>query len=318
MDIHDSVLLNESIALLEIKPGGVYIDGTFGRGGHTKAIIDSLEQMGILIVFDKDPDAIKYAVDNLNGVLVEDYIQLASKPRLSLVVVNDSFARFDYYLEILGVSGVDGILLDLGVSSPQLDDESRGFSFRFDSKLDMRMDNSKGVAASVWLNNATYEEIAKVLWEYGEERFSRKIASNILKRREVKEIETTFDLVEIIKRSIPQKFMDKHPAMRSFQAIRIYINNELTDLDEFLGKFPQKLNKSGRLVVISFHSLEDRQVKQCFSKLTEHNKLPKWVMKEDEAIQYKVIAKKIKPSLKEINANKRAKSALMRALVKLY
>ncbi len=300
---HYSVLLDESIDLLAIKPDGIYVDGTFGRGGHSQAILAKLGVNGQLIAFDKDPDAIAYAHEHM----------LDKRFRL----IHDSFAELKQHLAALNINKIDGILLDLGVSSPQLDTVERGFSFRFDATLDMRMDNTRGQSAKDWINHASEEQIAHVLWHYGEERFSRKIAKAIVAKRAQKPIETTTQLASIISENIHVKDKAQHPATRSFQAIRIFINNELGDLETILNDIPELLNKNARIVVISFHSLEDRIVKQAFNNLSTAEKLPKWVMLPDKAPEYKVIAKKMKASHKELEENKRSRSAVMRCLERL-
>ena len=299
--MHYSVLLKESIQQLNIKPDGIYVDGTLGRCGHSKEILAALGMGGRLIAFDRDIEAINYAKTNLVDV------------RLS--IIHDNFTNISRHLCSLGVGRVDGIILDLGVSSPQLDDGSRGFSFMQDAALDMRMDNTGGESACEWINRATEAEIADVLWRYGEERFSRRIAHNIVEDRAKNPIVSTLELAAIIARSVPRsKKYDKHPATRSFQAIRIYINNELGNLEEVLTELPEILNIGGRAVIISFHSLEDRIVKTFFNSLATANKLPKWVTEDEEEPNYKVIAKKIKASNQEVNENTRSRSAVMRAI----
>lgn len=302
--MHYSVLLHESIELLAIKPNGIYVDGTLGRCGHTREILKNLDENGRLISFDRDIEAIDYAKSNL----------LDSR----LTVIHDNFADIDLHLQKIGIEKIDGIILDLGVSSPQLDNAERGFSFSKNAALDMRMDNTRGESARDWINSASEADIADVLWKYGEEKFSRRIAANIVKTRHEKNIETTSELANIIASSIPKfKNYDKHPATRSFQAIRIFINNELGSLEELLNKLPNILAINARVVIISFHSLEDRIVKTYFNSLVDKNKLPKWVMQIEEEADYKVIAKKIKASINEINENTRSRSAVMRSLERL-
>ncbi len=300
---HYSVLLNESVELLSIKADGLYIDGTFGRGGHTQAILAKLNEQGRLIAFDKDPEAIAYAKE---FILDKRF-----------TIIHGSFSSLLSSLDGLKISKIDGLLLDLGVSSPQLDTQSRGFSFRFDAILDMRMDNTIGQSANEWINSANEEDIAYVLWHYGEERFSRKIAKAIIARRTQEPIVTTTQLAKLISENIHVKDKAQHPATKSFQAIRIFINNELGDLEKILLDSPKLLNKGARIVVISFHSLEDRIVKQAFNNLVSTDKFPKWVMVQNSAPEYKVIAKKIKASDKELAENKRSRSAVMRSLEKL-
>lgn len=301
--MHYTVLLKESIELLNIRPDGVYIDGTFGRGGHSKAILQQLGPQGKLIAFDKDIEAVEFAKANINDT------------RLSLI--QDSFANVEWHLARLKLTKVDGILLDLGVSSPQLDTAERGFSFRLDSDLDMRMDNTSGVSCKEWLNMVEEPELARILWQYGEEKFARKIARNIVVKRGEAPITRTTQLAKIIEASVPFKEKGQHPATRSFQAMRIFINNELNDLETILAKLPAILKVGARVVVISFHSLEDRMVKTAFNHLCQQNKLPKWVMAEDAAPEYKVIAKKVKADSHELAQNSRSRSAIMRCLERL-
>lgn len=301
MSLHYSVLLQESLDLLAIKPDGVYVDGTLGRAGHTKELLARLGVNGRLISFDKDPDAITYAKETIVD------------SRLS--VVHASFATLSTTLTSMGIQQVDGVLLDLGVSSPQIDTPERGFSFRFDAPLDMRMDNSKGISAAEWLNTVDEVELANVFWRYGEEKFSRRIARAIVATRTENPLTTTTQLANLISGLIPYKEKGQHPATRVFQAIRIQVNNELGDLEQVLATAPELLNLGGRLVVISFHSLEDRIVKTKFAELASSDKLPKWVMVQDEpSSEYKIIAKKIKASSDEISENGRSRSAIMRCL----
>lgn len=301
--MHYSVLLNESIELLDIKPDGLYIDGTFGRGGHSQAILERLSPIGRLISFDKDPEAIQFASN------------FASDKRF--MIVHDSFANATAHLDKMNIKKIDGVLLDLGISSPQIDTPERGFSFRFDAPLDMRMNNTQGISARDWLNTADYQELSKVFWEYGEEKFSRKIATKIIEVREDKPLKTTSDLAKLVESVITYKEKGQHPATRVFQATRIYVNNELNDVERILDDIPAYLSKNGRFVVISFHSLEDRIVKNKFTKLATGEKLPRWVMANDKPSDYKVIAKKVKASKEEVDENSRSRSAVMRCLEKI-
>lgn len=299
-NIHYPVLLKESIDLLDVKANGVYVDGTFGRGGHTREILSRLGPDGKIIAFDKDPDAHSYAAENFKD------------KRLTLI--HDSFANMTNCLANLGIKQVDGILLDLGVSSPQLDDEKRGFSFRFDAPLDMRMDTHSGVSAKEWINSVVEAHLADVLWNYGEERFYKRIAKAIVDKRQSAPIETTRELADIIDNAMPFKEKGKNPATRSFQAIRIFINNELGDLELLLAQVPDLLAVNGIMVVISFHSLEDRIVKNAFNSLAKAKSLPKWVMAEPELPDYLVIAKKVKASVSELEENVRSRSSILRAI----
>jgi len=304
---HKPVLLNEAIAVLDINPSGIYIDGTFGRGGHSQVIIERLNQSGRLIAFDKDPQAISMA----KKVFVNE-------PRFS--IVHGSFAELEMYLSTQDLCcKIDGILLDLGVSSPQLDDPERGFSFQKSGPLDMRMNDQSGMSASQWINKAKEEDIASVLYEYGEERYSRRIAKAIVRARKEQPLNDTRQLAEIIKQAHPRWEKKKHPATRSFQGIRIFINNELDDLDKCLMQSYQCLAKNGSLAVISFHSLEDRKVKRFFRDMAEGNKLPPDlpVIEADIDRKMKLTGKKIKAGKQELIDNPRARSAVLRAAKKL-
>lgn len=306
---HFPVLLDEAIELLNIKPDGLYVDGTFGRGGHSRKILEKLGENGRLIAFDKDPDAITYAHANIHDA--------------RFTIIHDSFANIDIALDAIldngSVSSVDGILLDLGVSSPQLDNQERGFSFRFDAPLDMRMDNTSGISAGEWINTVGELELGDVLWRYGEERFAKRIAKSIVLERKHSLITTTKQLADIIAAAIPfHNNAGQHKATRSFQAIRIMVNNELADLEKILDKIPALLKPDARLVVISFHSLEDRIVKTKFKQLSLGEQVPKWVMTTAESRPlFKIIAKKIKAGIVETEQNTRSRSAILRALVKL-
>jgi len=304
---HKPVLLSESIEALNIVPGGIYIDGTFGRGGHSQAIIEQLGESGRLIAFDKDPQAIAAAEQTY-----------ADEPRFR--IYHGSFAEIEEYLTTLDLCGkVDGILLDLGVSSPQLDDPKRGFSFQQSGPLDMRMNDLQGMSAAQWINKAKEADIATVLYEYGEERYSRRIARAIVLARENEPLNDTRQLAEIIKQAHPRWEKKKHPATRSFQGIRIFINNELGDLDECLVQSYHCLAKDGRMAVISFHSLEDRKVKRFFRQMTEGDKLPPDLPIVEEAInrKMKLVGRKVKAAKQELAANPRSRSAVLRVARKL-
>lgn len=300
---HETVLLDEAVLALDIKPAGVYVDGTYGRGGHAERILACLGDSGHLIVIDKDPEAIadarkKYQEDS----------------RVS--VWQGSFKNFPAALEATGiVSGIDGLLLDLGVSSPQIDDAQRGFSFMREGKLDMRMNPGVGESAAQWLQQSSEKEIADVLWRYGEERFARRIARAIKLKCAEKPLETTLELAEVIAGAIPKKReQGKHPATRSFQAIRIKINQELEDVEECLQYAVDFLLPNGRLVVISFHSLEDRVVKHFMRDVSRAPRLPKGLPVPDSDIQarMRLIGKAIKASPDEVSRNPRSRSAIMR------
>ena len=303
---HISVLLSEALHGLAVRPDGLYIDGTFGRGGHSRAILEQLSAEGRLLGFDKDPEAIRVG----NQLAAEDG---------RFVVVQRSFADMAEELRTRGLHGqVDGVLLDLGVSSPQLDDPERGFSFLNDGPLDMRMDPSVGQSAAEWINTADEADIATVLWEYGEERFSRRMARAIVNRRAEQPFTRTADLAEVIKVANPAWEKHKHPATRAFQGIRIFINRELEDLADGLRAALDVLAPGGRLAVISFHSLEDRQVKQFMRREAKGAPLPRHLPVRDADIQVSLnlIGKAIKPSAEEVAANPRARSAVLRVAEK--
>lgn len=303
---HVSVLLSEALEGLAVNPDGLYIDGTFGRGGHSRAILQQLSSKGRLLGFDKDPEAIRVG----NQLAAEDG---------RFVVVQRSFAEMAEELRNRDLHGqVDGVLLDLGVSSPQLDDPERGFSFLNDGPLDMRMNPALGQSAAEWINSAEEADIATVLWEYGEERFSRRMARAIVSRRAEQPFTRTADLAEVIKVANPAWEKHKHPATRAFQGIRIFINRELDDLADGLRAALDVLAPAGRLAVISFHSLEDRQVKQFMRREAKGAPLPRGLPVRDADIQVnlKLIGKAIKPSAAEIAANPRARSAVLRVAEK--
>lgn len=303
---HKPVLLEESIDALKVAPNGSYVDGTFGRGGHSSKILERLSTDGRLLVIDKDADAIAYA----NSVYGDDK---------RVEVIHGSFADLLQYLRACGLAEVDGVLLDLGVSSPQLENEQRGFSFMKDGPLDMRMDQTTGVTAARWLASASHPEIARVLRELGEERFALRIASKIVERRETGSIDTTAQLVDLIEDAIPFKDKNKHPATRSFLALRMYINNELIDLTRGLREVVSGLARGGRIVVITFHSLEDRLVKRFFRDLEKADPYPrKLPVRDAELIRsFRVVGRPRRPSVEEIQANPRARSAMLRVVEKV-
>ena len=300
---HKTVLLNEAVDALLSDPGGVYVDGTFGRGGHSRLILDALTEKGRLIGIDKDPAAIATGVELAH----ED-------PRFA--IHHGSFTDVD---SVNGDQLVDGILLDLGVSSPQLDDPERGFSFLQEGPLDMRMNHQHGESAAGWLARAEEQEISRVIWEYGEDRFSRRMARAIVRERDIEPILTTRRLANIIAAACPTREKGKHPATRAFQAIRIHINRELDDLVVCLDRALEKLQPGGRLVVISFHSLEDRIVKRFIRKHQRGDDLPSWLPVTEDQLhrRMKSLGKAIKPSRQEVQENPRARSAVMRVAEKL-
>lgn len=304
---HQPVLLAEVIANLAIQTDGIYVDATFGRGGHAQAILNKLGPHGRLLAMDKDPAAIAHARQ-----------QFADDPRFT--IQHSSFATIEKFLRNQDIFGkVDGILLDLGVSSPQLDDPERGFSFMREGKLDMRMDSSHGIDAATWLANVSEQELAKVLWEYGEERFSRRIARAIVTARQETPIATTTQLAEIVAAANPAWEKGKNPATRSFQAIRIAINHELDDLHQGLKDCLEALKVGGRLLVISFHSLEDRIVKHFIQDHERGEQFPVGLPIKHDSIRprMKRLGRAIKPSAQEISVNPRARSAVLRIAEKL-
>ncbi|MDP1604808.1 MAG: 16S rRNA (cytosine(1402)-N(4))-methyltransferase RsmH [Legionella sp.] len=299
---HQSVLLHESIEGLAIKPNGIYVDGTFGRGGHSRAILQQLAPNGRLYAIDKDLAAIEFAKQHFS----ED---------TRFQIFQGSFARLGEFAKEANIYGqIDGVLLDLGVSSPQLDDASRGFSFMQQGPLDMRMDHTQRLDAAQYINHAEANEMAKIFREYGEERFAGRIARAIVAAREETPILTTDVLAEIVKEANPKWEKHKHPATRVFQALRIHINEELTDLKTGLEVAFDVLAVGGRLSIISFHSLEDRIVKQFMRKKEEGNRPPPGVpvRAKDITTCFKRIGKAIKPQEEEIKNNIRSRSAVLR------
>ncbi len=306
--VHLPVMLQEVMAALHIHAAGIYVDATFGRGGHTAAILQRLDLGGRLIAIDKDPQAVEVARER------------SARDR-HFTVFQGSFAMLEYFAEIEAVSGkVNGILFDLGVSSPQLDTAERGFSFLREGPLDMRMDTTQGESAAVWLARAAETDIAHALKIYGEERFAKRIARAIIRARQAAPITTTLQLAEIVAAANPAWERDKHPATRTFQAIRIHINRELQDLEQSLRQALKVLTPGGRLVVISFHSLEDRIVKRFMrdearggSDILPGMPVPATAFKPT----MRVVGKPLFPSDAELAANPRARSAVLRAAEKL-
>jgi len=304
---HKPVLFEEALNGLSIEPNGCYVDGTFGRGGHSQGILQQLGPQGRLIVFDKDPEAIRHAQQGF-----------ANEDRLSIHA--GSFIDMQAVVDRLGFTGkIDGVLLDLGVSSPQLDDASRGFSFLKSGALDMRMDPTRGMSAAQWINSAPEAEIAEVLKTYGEERYARRLAKNIVGGRQQNPFVDTRQLAEAIKLAHPRWEKGKHPATRSFQAIRIFINNELDDLKQGLERAYEVLAPGGRMAIISFHSLEDRIVKRFFKHKCEGKQLPPDLPVMDIEVErhMKLIGKAIKAGKSEVQKNPRARSAVLRIAEKL-
>jgi len=297
---HQAVLLEEAVSSLEIKGDGNYLDATFGRGGHSRAIMAGLTEQGRLFTLDKDPQAVAAGLE-----------EWAGEPRFS--IVQGSFAEMDRMVREWHIErNLDGILLDLGVSSPQLDDPERGFSFAKEGPLDMRMDPTKGVSAADWLAETPEREMSRVFWEFGEERYARRIARSIVKARQQHRLETTTQLAELIEDTIGKK-EKKHPATRCFQAIRIVVNDELGDLARGLDAAIRQLRPGGRLVAISFHSLEDRLVKRTFREAVRPGQIRRNIPDDPSWSQrLKLVGKAIRPSEQEISANPRARSAVMR------
>ena len=310
--IHQPVLLEEVLEALNIKPGSVYVDATFGRGGHTRAILDRLNSDGRVLALDQDPEAIDHGRR-----------EFADEPRIEFV--HSNFSQVENVIVEHGLEHcVDGVLMDLGVSSPQLDDAERGFSFLRSGPLDMRMDPTKGESAMQWLARVEFYDLINVLRRFGEERFAKRIASAILQARETKAAENkmiceTGELAEIIANAVPVKEKNKHPATRSFQAIRIYINQELQAVEKGLQGAASVLAIGGRLAVISFHSLEDRMVKRFMRDISSRPKLPAGlpIIEKDETPPYRLVGKQRTASEVETSKNPRARSARLRVLERI-
>ena len=306
---HITVLLDEAVEALAVRADGCYLDGTFGRGGHSRLILERLGADGRLLGFDKDPQAIATG----NALAAEDG---------RFVVVQRSFAELGEEAVVRGLAGkVDGVLLDLGVSSPQLDDAERGFSFLNDGPLDMRMNPQAGVSAAQFIASADEDEIARVFKEYGEERFAKRMARAVVQRRGEKPFERTADLAQVLTDANPAWEKGKNPATRAFQGLRIHVNNELGDLERGLDAALEALAVGGRLVVISFHSLEDRIVKQFMKRQAkgEADKLPRDLPIIPKAFEprLKLLGKPIYAGEAELKANPRSRSAVMRVAEKL-
>ena len=301
--MHVTVLLEEAVDSLGVKPSGVYIDGTFGFGGHSRLILEKLDENGRLIAFDKDMSAVT------TGQTIKNK---------NFHITHSRFSRIKQELEKLGVSQADGILLDLGVSSLQLDDTSRGFSFRLDGPLDMRMDTSQGQTATEWIASVSEKHLGVVIKDYGEERFAKQIAREVVAARSKQPITTTLQLAEIVAKVVHPNKKNHNPATRTFQAIRIYLNQELEELSLTLPECMGLLKEGGRLVVISFHSLEDRVVKRFIREAACPDKLPSRLPVRDEEVRrlirpkLRLVGKAIRPKESELAVNPRARSAVMR------
>ena len=299
---HITVLLNEAVDALAVREDGIYVDGTFGRGGHSRLILSRLGSQGRLIVFDKDPQAIEAA-------------QKLAEQDGRVTVVHDGFSSFQTTLDKLDIEEIDGALFDLGISSPQIDDGARGFSFRFDAPLDMRMDPTRGMSAAEWIATASEQDLHEVIKNYGEERFSRQIARAIVAQRTESPIDTTRKLAQLVAQNIRTRERGQDPATRTFQAVRIFINRELEEVEAVLPQVMGRLKQGGRLAVIAFHSLEDRIVKQFVKKYSQHPPLPRWAAVKEADLPLpplKAVGKAIKPGVEETASNPRARSAVLR------
>ena len=299
---HITVLLNEAVDALAVREDGIYVDGTFGRGGHSRLILSRLGSQGRLIVFDKDPQAIEAA-------------QKLAEQDGRVTVVHDGFSSFQTTLDRLGIEEIDGALFDLGISSPQIDDGARGFSFRFDAPLDMRMDPTRGMSAAEWIATASEQDLHEVIKNYGEERFSRQIARAIVAQRTESPIDTTRKLAQLVAQNVRTRERGQDPATRTFQAVRIFINRELEEVEAVLPQVMGRLKQGGRLAVIAFHSLEDRIVKQFVKKYSQHPPLPRWAAVKEADLPLpplKAVGKAIKPGVEETASNPRARSAVLR------
>ena len=299
---HITVLLNEAVDALAVREDGIYVDGTFGRGGHSRLILSRLGSQGRLIVFDKDPQAIEAA-------------QKLAEQDGRVTVVHDGFSSFQTTLDKLGIEEIDGALFDLGISSPQIDDGARGFSFRFDAPLDMRMDPTRGMSAAEWIATASEQDLHEVIKNYGEERFSRQIARAIVAQRTESPIDTTRKLAQLVAQNVRTRERGQDPATRTFQAVRIFINRELEEVEAVLPQVMGRLKPGGRLAVIAFHSLEDRIVKQFVKKYSQHPPLPRWAAVKEADLPLpplRAVGKAIKPGVEETASNPRARSAVLR------
>ena len=298
---HTTVLLNEAVDALVTTPDGVYIDGTYGRGGHSRLLLSRLSAKGRLVAIDRDPDAIAAATSNTTRV---------DDPRFS--IHHTAFAQMQSTLAALGTTKIDGLLLDLGVSSPQIDDAARGFSFRFDGPLDMRMDTSRGESAADFLARAEVRQITEVIRDYGEERFALQVAKALVARRESgNPVRTTGELSNVVAGAVKTREAGQNPATRTFQALRIFVNAELEELEQGLSASLDLIAPGGRLVVISFHSLEDRMVKTFIARESKHAFDRRAPFAEPKAMRLNALGR-VKPGDDEVRANPRSRSAVMR------
>ena len=299
---HIPVLMREAVDALNIREGGVYVDATLGRAGHAQAIAARIGDNGRLIAFDRDPRAIELGKQVFEG---DDRVS----------IIHSEFAQMAVKLENeLGITAVDGVLMDLGVSSPQLDQAERGFSFMRDGKLDMRMDTTTGESAAEWLARVEERDLMMALFDLGEEKFARRIARAIVEVRDEVSIDSTLQLAQIISDATPKKDKNKHPATRSFQAIRLHVNQELSQVADALPQAVQLLNEGGRLAVISFHSLEDRIVKRFMRELSTPNLPPKNIPVSEDAYKtpLQLLSRAIKPGKQELVDNPRSRSSVLR------
>jgi 16S rRNA (cytosine1402-N4)-methyltransferase len=303
---HETVLLDEAVEQLITEIGGTYVDATFGRGGHSQKICDALNDSAKLLAIDKDLVAIETAENLFKG-------------NEKFSIAHGSFADIGKHLDALGVHSVHGVLADLGVSSPQLDNAERGFSFMNDGPLDMRMNTQEGISAATWLASVSIEELTKILKNYGEEKYPGRIARAIVEEGMINPITSTLHLAKIVSEANPSWEKSKHPATRTFQAIRIKVNNELGDLEKFLEDASSRLIIGGRLVVISFHSLEDRIVKRFMRDKAKGATPPPGIpiLEKDIVRNFKLVGKAYKPSNEEVERNVRSRSAVMRVLEKV-
>ena len=308
MEKHISVLLEESISSLNLDESSIIVDATLGYGGHSSNILERIKK-GHLFAFDQDSEAIRHSTDRLKKI------------GTNFTIIKSNFVHLQEELNRLGVYKIDGALFDLGVSSPQLDDEERGFSFHNDAKLDMRMDRDQKLSAYEVVNNYSKEELSRIFTKYGEDKFANNIAKKIVEYRESKPIETTLELVEVIKTAVPMKFrLDKHPARQIFQAIRIEVNHELDVIEPAINKALDMLNVGGRVAVITFHSLEDRLVKNIFKEKCKIDDRVKGLpnIPEEYLPDFKLIYNKaIAPSEEEIKNNPRARSSKLRVIERI-
>ncbi len=311
-NVHKSVLLKESIDLLNIKKKGAYVDCTLGYAGHSLQLLNQLTNEGKLFCFEQDNLAIEYSQKILSKTKKKNF-----------QIIHSNFKNLKSELALLKINKVDGILYDLGVSSPQIDNPRRGFSYHKEGNLDMRMDSERELTAHIIVNTYSLQELSEIFSKYGEEKYAYLIAKKIIKCRSIKEINTTLELVDIIKQALPSKILrkNKHPARKTFQALRIAVNNELNNLKISLSQSLSLLNNGGRIVVISFHSLEDKIVKKTFKNAIQD---PNWKINSKLPIQsnwkpsFRIISKKVlKPSEEEILDNKRSRSAVLRCIEKI-